>query len=266
MKNDERFTYVDRFDRLGNTYTFSTINMDGRFGAFGYYLEEARGNYETLASVHGVEIENIYRVNQKHTATIVRIDEATVAEGVVRPLPALEADGMITNVPGRILSVLTADCVPVFLYDPVKAAIGIVHSGWRGTALKITVNAINRMIEEYGTATENLLVHIGPCICGDCYEVGEELRDDFLRNYTIAEVEKMFVPATGDTAKSGKYMLNLEAAIRMSLMGLIPDTNISSDGRCTKETGELCSYRRTHELRDHILSGIMLRKTSVRTC
>jgi polyphenol oxidase len=83
-------------------------------------------------------------------------------------------DGHATDAPGLLLAVTAADCVPVYLVDPVRRAVALVHAGWRGTAGGIVPRAIDLLVKR-GSRVENLLVHCGVGICGECYEVGPEV-------------------------------------------------------------------------------------------
>ena len=88
-------------------------------------------------------------------------------------------DAFITNLSGVAIGVRTADCVPILLYDPVRRVIAAVHSGWKGTVLKISQGVIDRMEEVFGTAPEDLRAVIGPCIGPDSFQVGEEVAEKF---------------------------------------------------------------------------------------
>ena len=88
-------------------------------------------------------------------------------------------DAFITNLPGVAIGVRTADCVPILLYDPARRVIAAVHSGWKGTVLKISHGVIDMMEEVYGTAPEDLRAVIGPCIGPDSFQVGEEVAEKF---------------------------------------------------------------------------------------
>ena len=88
-------------------------------------------------------------------------------------------DAFITNLPGVAIGVRTADCVPILLYDPVRRVIAAVHSGWKGTVLKISQGVIDMMEEVFGTAPEDLRAVIGPCIGPDSFQVGEEVAEKF---------------------------------------------------------------------------------------
>jgi len=89
------------------------------------------------------------------------------------------SDALITNQKGVMLSVLTADCVPVLLYDPSCEAIGVVHAGWRGTAQEIVLKTVKRMQEKYGCLPEEIIATIAPSILSCCYEVDASVAQHF---------------------------------------------------------------------------------------
>lgn len=84
-------------------------------------------------------------------------------------------DGHVTSASGLLLTVTVADCVPVFLLDPVRRAIGLLHSGWRGTAVEILRAGVEAMAHRFHSRVEDLVMHTGVAICGPCYEVGSEV-------------------------------------------------------------------------------------------
>jgi YfiH family protein len=84
-------------------------------------------------------------------------------------------DGHVTATPGVLLAVTVADCVPVFLVDPDRRAVALLHSGWRGAAQGIMERGVQALRDRMGSAPAALRAHLGPCICGSCYEVGPEV-------------------------------------------------------------------------------------------
>jgi YfiH family protein len=86
-----------------------------------------------------------------------------------------DADGHLTASEGVLLAVTVADCVPVFLVDPVTRVAGLLHAGWRGTTVGILERGIALLREEFGGLPGDLHLHLGPAICGECYEVGVEV-------------------------------------------------------------------------------------------
>jgi len=100
---------------------------------------------------------------------------------LVHPGPAdglvigADADGHATNVPGVFAAVTVADCVPVFLVDPVGRTVALLHAGWRGTMAGILEAGVSLLVEEFRARPQDLLIHLGPAICEACYEVGPEV-------------------------------------------------------------------------------------------
>ena len=102
---------------------------------------------------------------------------------IVRERDYRDVDGMITDIPGITLVTFFADCVPLYFLDPVHKAIGLSHSGWRGTVKRMGQVTVDAMKEAFGTRPEDIIACIGPSICGDCYEVGEEVADEFADDF-----------------------------------------------------------------------------------
>lgn len=157
-----------------------------------------------------------------------------------------EADAMVTNVPGVILSVRTADCLPIFLFDPKKKAIGLVHTGWRGSSQRIVIMAIETMKKNYGSDPADILVELGPAIRQCCYEVGEEFRDIFSQ---AGEVLRH---------KQNLYLdLSLVNEHQMQEAGL-KAAHIVDSQQCTMCNPQFFSYRRDKEKAGRHLSLLVL--------
>jgi polyphenol oxidase len=126
---------------------------------------------ERLQQPHEAEIADMgFTADQFWTAEQVHGAEVAVVGG--RPASCVAgADGLITNLPGILLGIYVADCCPVFLIDPVQQAIGLLHSGKKGTEGNITGNALSLLAATYGSRPEDVRVHLGPCIRPPRYEV-----------------------------------------------------------------------------------------------
>lgn len=111
-------------------------------------------------------------MRQLHSDRVHRLDAA--------PPHKLEGDALMTNVPGLLLVIRTADCLPVLLVDEANRVVAAVHCGWRGTEKRILAKAVRAMGEAYGSKPGGMLAALGPCIGPACYEVGPEVRDGFL--------------------------------------------------------------------------------------
>jgi YfiH family protein len=86
-----------------------------------------------------------------------------------------DGDGHVTSTPGTLLTVTVADCVPISLVDPRTRSVGLLHGGWRGVAERVLEEGVRALAQRYGSLTQDLHLHMGPAICGTCYEVGPEV-------------------------------------------------------------------------------------------
>lgn len=102
------------------------------------------------------------------------------------PREPLAGDGLITNAPGILLGVQTADCLPVLLVDAKRRAVGVFHAGWRGTVRRIVEKGVGEMRGCFGTHPRDIKAAIGPGIHSCCYQVGEEVRVNFESQFTYA--------------------------------------------------------------------------------
>ena len=166
----------------------------------------------------------------------------------------LEADALVTDVAGVVLTILTADCVPILLYDPIHRAIGAVHAGWRGTRQEITRKTIEKMAALYGTQPADLVAGIGPAIGGCCYEVGAEVAEHFA-DYPEAVNEK----------ENGKYLLDTKQVNAEQLRTLgVPEAQIEVSPICTMcEHERFFSYRAEPGTAGRFMSCIALIQDAV---
>ena len=209
-------------------------------------------NYEIAARLFGLHREDVCRTYQAHTDRVLTVGENERGVGTVKPKFPFGVDGLVTRTPGLLLSVRTADCVPILLADPEKRICGAVHAGWRGTASAIVRNAVAEMVR-LGASEKNILAAIGPCAGKDCYEVGEDVRQAFLSSFEDAN--RFFRPEEG---KEGKYFLDLASANRTSLLlsGLSED-HISVSGICTHCRTDLFFSHRAMGVRRGTMSAFI---------
>ena len=125
-------------------------------------------NFERFCSEIRMDWKKIVSTDQTHTANVRAVTEKDAGHGITRPKTVFDIDGQVTNVPGLALITYHADCVPLFFVDPVKKAIGLTHSGWRGTSARIGKNTVEAMTEHYGSRPEDIIGVIGPSICQSC--------------------------------------------------------------------------------------------------
>lgn len=214
-------------------------------------------NYRRLADAVGFSTEDIVTSDQTHTANVRVVTEADRGNGITKPRPYTDVDGMVTNVPGLVLATFYADCVPLYFVDPVHHAIGLSHSGWRGTVARIGEVTVEKMKEEYGTEPEDLYTAIGPSICQDCYEVSEDVILEFQKSF-----EEKYWDALFYKKENGKYQLNLwEANHLIMLEAGIKEEHISVPGICTCCNPEfLFSHRASHGKRGNLGAFLGIRR------
>lgn len=182
-------------------------------------------------------------LRQIHSDIIHRVGEI--------PGQPLAGDGLITNIPGILLGVLTADCLPVILVDSKRRVVGVFHAGWRGTLKRIVEKGVGEMHRWFGTKPSDLRAAIGPGIRGCCYQVGAEVRSAFESQFAYAgelfretkernEVHEKYpllfltARAPGHSELPKKIFLDLAEANQRQLMAVgVPAKNISDVGLCT---------------------------------
>lgn len=230
---------------------FESLNFAEGIGEVRDTEEKVMANYDIAASVFGLKKDDICRTYQTHTSLVELADESKRGVGTVKPKFGHGVDGLVTKEKNLLLSVRTADCVPVLLCDKDNNICAAVHAGWRGTVGGITKNAV-RLMEEQGAERANILAAIGPCIGQCCYEVGGEVREEFIS--ISSGYAEFFIPA------NDKFMLDLTLAnIRiLEDAGLKPE-NISSADLCTKcNESEFFSHRRSGSVRGTMSAFICL--------
>ncbi|MBQ8306642.1 MAG: peptidoglycan editing factor PgeF [Blautia sp.] len=222
--------------------------------------EEAnvRENFRRFGRAAGFSPEDLVMSDQTHTTNVRVVTEAERGNGYSYPKTWRDVDGMITDVPGLVLITFYADCVPLYIVDPVHRAVGLSHSGWRGTAGRIGEVTVQRMHDTYGSRPSDLLVGIGPSICRDCYEVNGEVIEAF-RDAFPAEVHGKLYEKTDEI----HYRLDLwEANREIFLEAGVPEKNIFLPEICTCCNPEfLFSHRASHGKRGNLAAVLGIRKS-----
>lgn len=214
-----------------------------------------RENFRRLAGAMKTDVSEFVFTDQTHTTNVRRVTAEDAGKGIVKERDYTDIDGLITNEPGLVLSTFYADCVPLYFVDPVHRAIGMSHSGWKGTVGKMGAATITAMKREFGTEAKDLVCAIGPSICQDCYEVSED----------VAEAFKEAFPGHADEIlldkKNGKYQLDLWRAneIVLTEAGVLKE-KIAVTNICTCCNPDLLfSHRASHGKRGNLGAFIYLR-------
>lgn len=241
--------------RLGGVSTgcYASMNLSFTRGD-----EEARvrENFRRIAEAIGVKCEDMVFSQQTHTTNVRTVTEEDRGMGIVRPLEYTDVDGLVTDVPGICLVTFYADCVPLFFVDPVKRAIGLSHSGWRGTVGQIGKVTVERMQKEYGCDPKDILAAVGPSICQECYEVSEDVIEQFRKSFCEEQWKEIFY-----RKENGKYQLNLWRANELILKSAgITEAHIAVTNVCTHCNSEvLYSHRTTGDKRGNLAAFLALR-------
>ncbi|MDK2965567.1 MULTISPECIES: peptidoglycan editing factor PgeF [Lacrimispora] len=233
---------------------FATLNFTFTRGDNPDHVLE---NYKRMAAALGVDVKRMVLSYQTHTTNVRLVTEEDAGKGIVRERDFKDVDGLITNVVGITLVTFYADCVPLYFLDPVHKAIGLSHSGWRGTVKRMGAVTVQKMKEAYNTKAEDLIACIGPSICKDCYEVGEEVALEFKKAFAEKEWNKIL-----QEKDHGKFQLDLWKANEIILTdaGVRPE-NIQTTDICTRCNSDyLFSHRICGNERGNLAAFLGLRE------
>lgn len=240
-----------------STGIFSSMNLNFKRGDDPDAVLE---NYRRMAAALNMRVEDMVLSDQTHTTNVRVITEEDRGKGILRPQDYSDVDGMITNVPGIVLVTSYADCVPLYFVDPVRKAIGLSHSGWKGTVGHIGQKTVWKMHEVYGSEPKDIVAAIGPSICQSCYEVSDDVAEAFRANFTADEAADILLDKG-----NGKYQLDLWKANWYVLAdaGILPE-HLSVTDLCTACHPDLLwSHRKTNGQRGGLSAFLSLIDTSV---
>ncbi len=237
---------------------FESMNLGSESSGYADDPESIRINYERIAGSIGVDPRSIVISKQVHKTNIRLVTEDDRGKGLYVPRDYDEIDGLITDRPGVTLVTKYADCVPLYFVDTKNRAIGLTHSGWRGTVSKIGKITVEEMKKHFGSEPEDLLAVIGPSICSECYEVGEEVAQAFLDAFPENgyNIDKILVKN-----RIGSYQLDLWEVNRGILMEAgLKGHRIHVSGVCTACNSDLLfSHRKTGGKRGSLAAFLALK-------
>jgi hypothetical protein len=210
-------------------------------------------NRNALCGSLGIPLDWFIFPHQTHSANISIVDHTHIGKGAFSRVGAIaDTDALITNCKNICIVVQVADCVPILLIDPENGVIASVHAGWRGTLQEILCLTIKKMVETFKTNPENIVAAIGPSIGQCCYEVGEELKQNFIENNS--KNSEFFIN------KENHLHLDLWAANKTQLLQSgVKERNIEIAEICTKcNNDKFFSSRANNGITGRFISGIML--------
>lgn len=231
---------------------FSSMNLGYMRGDDKKTVDE---NYKLISESIGIPWEDLVTTEQVHNTKVQLVTDEDRGKGIIKERDYEGVDGLITNAKGVPLVTYYADCVPLFFVDTKNGAIGLSHSGWRGTVKKMAEVTISEMVKHFGSHPNDLTVVIGPSICKDCYEVDEVVAKEF-REIFDSEARKTILY----DKSNGKYDLDLwEANRQILLQAKVPDENIHIAKVCTSCNSEiLFSHRASGGNRGTLAAFLML--------
>jgi polyphenol oxidase len=183
-------------------------------------------NRSRLAKALHVSDEKLFFPSQVHKTRILRVTSRTSKDEL------LDTDALITNEEGICIAVMSADCVPILLYDRINGAVAAIHSGWRGTVAKILEKTLHEMRSVFGTHGVDLLAAIGPSVSQESYEVGGEVIDEVERAFGTAA--GLLIPQGNNKAKLDLWKANI---LQLQNFG-VPDNQIEIASLCTVKNNE----------------------------
>lgn len=206
MLDDVGFIRHGFSTRLGGVSTGAFTSLNLSFSR-GDDPDCVARNFERIAKTLSVDVRQMVYAMQTHTTNVLTVTAEHAGMGVVKERTYQEIDALVTNVPGIVLVTSHADCVPLFFVDPVRRAIGLAHSGWKGTVHNIAAATVEKMTENYCSQPEDILAFIGPSVCRNCYEVGEDVAEQFAQAYRGTAFQGILTPKG-----CGKFLLDLHTA------------------------------------------------------
>ncbi len=230
-----------------------------------------------LRAIGGERFQNFVLLSQRHTPIVRLLERAEQASDDFLKPGTLRGDAAMTDVPGVLLTVQTADCVPVLLFDPQHRAVAAFHAGWRGTLARIVERGVGTMRRQYGTDPADILATIGPSIGPESYRVGEKVQHEFLSQFAYADAlfrdvydsdpirEKypllfLTARAPGHSPIGPQLHLDLWEANRQQLLDAgVQAENITVTGQDTAaDTGRFFSHRAEDGFTGRMMSAIGL--------
>ena len=194
-------------------------------------------NFRRVADLLGCRREDMVSSDQTHTTNVRLVTGEDRGHGITRKKTFFDTDGLVTDEPGIVLATFYADCVPLYFVDPVRRAIGLSHSGWRGTVQGIGEATVKKMRECFGSKPEDIIAAVGPSICADCYEVGQEVAEYFLGEFWEKYHNDKFCRLAEQTGERNNAVQNSGAMQRGAL--LYQKTNNASEAHAKNRKYQL---------------------------
>ncbi|NLJ90776.1 MAG: peptidoglycan editing factor PgeF [Clostridiales bacterium] len=233
----------------------STMNLD--------FSREDRANvlknFQIISDSIGLKYEDLVFSHQVHKTNVRLVTNEDKGKGIIRDRDYSDIDGLITNTPGIPLVTFYADCVPLYFVDTKNKAIGLSHSGWRGTVSRMGEETVEAMKKEFGSSPKDIVAVIGPSICKDCYEVSEDVAIEFYSIFTKDQCLDII-----EKKENNKYQLDLWMAnLHILLDAGLQAENIHISGVCTACNSDLLFSHRASKGKRGSLAAFLTIKNDV---
>lgn len=238
--------------KLGGVSEGIYESMNVSFGR-GDSDENVKKNLEILCGAVGIDAKDLVFSDQIHEDVIMTVDEDDRGKGIVQENDRVGVDGLMTNRVKVPLHTTYADCVPLYFLDTVKKIIAISHAGWRGTVKAIGAKTVNKMVEVYDSQPKDILACIAPSIGPCCFEVGEEVVQEFRQTFSEDDQKKVI-----RKMPESKYKIDLWTANKLVLLsaGILPE-HITVTDICTKCNHDVMFSHRATKGKRGSLAAIM---------
>ncbi|GIT99698.1 laccase domain protein [Sulfurovum sp. TSL6] len=256
MLNFFTFTHFKKSPSLLHAVTTKSNDLPYAFSLAlhtGEDTKKIRANRKKLSDLLNSEKTLHYIVADQTHSDNIKVITQKETKGWESLSDAIEdCDALITDVKGIVLNVLTADCVPILLYDQQKEVVAAVHAGWKGTKAQIVSKTVQKMTEIYGCDPRDIIAGVAPSIGRCCYEVGEDVAVHFSH-----------IPG-GFTPVGKKYMLDLPFINKQQLLAAgIQEENIEMSHTCTAcHVDRFFSYRKEQGCSGRFMSMIGMRNSN----
>ncbi|MDD5506163.1 MAG: peptidoglycan editing factor PgeF [Candidatus Omnitrophica bacterium] len=221
-------------------------HQDGNMSLCYGNTQGALGNRKQFLSALGIDYRTLICAKQVHGKTVTYVTQANKGSGALDYDSSIrDTDGFLTDQKNVPIAILTADCLSVFIYDPSKPAIGILHAGWRSTEKNICAEAIRLMQEKFGSRPDRILVGFGPSIRSCCCK----MENDFKSNFPFGLINR-----------DGGLYLDIALINRRQLAACgVREGNIFDPELCTfSENKDFFSFRKEADQAGRMISVIML--------
>ncbi|HQA06513.1 MAG TPA: peptidoglycan editing factor PgeF [Syntrophomonadaceae bacterium] len=262
FQNDITYLTLPTWEEKGARIIFTSRHTGHSQGAYmslnmalhvGDYPEAVLANRKKVLQLMGTDLSHMVCCQQVHSNQVAVVDSSYAGRGSQHYEDALPStDGLVTATPGLVLATFYADCIPVFLFDPVRKVAALCHSGWKGTMGLITTKTLEVMSSQFNCQPADIMVYIGPGISSCCFEIQADLADKVLSAF--AADDDIII------SKQKRIRWDLKETIRRCVINFgVPESQIIVSSWCTScHTDYFYSFRKEQGITGRMAALIIL--------